>query len=352
MPRRRRLLAAAALVLVAGLAGCSFLDDLAQGQRITTDRLRAADALRVLVGQLEQLDGVEAARFHFDAVDVTSVPGVDVELTSVDAAAWRAAARLIEEAADEESLNAYTLAAALSAGTVVARFDTQWGSAWLGDDAVATAARAVELFPEATVVVGGGGSAAFVSTGVTESAEELLARVTGDDDVVALLTGLDPARVAVEFRAAGLSLSGALTSPEAVAWATGILSSELPRLPIAADAAPVTEWVSVTMSSGIDGTILGVELVGDTELATGPAWTRLLDLLTAPVPELDGPGTCVPLQITYSWPGVQGNWPSFTNDCVDWGSSSGDSDRPSLVALREALAASGIDLEVLGYRLT
>ncbi|QNO37656.1 hypothetical protein H4J02_01000 [Protaetiibacter sp. SSC-01] len=354
---RRIAASVLAVALVAGLAGCSFLENLSEGQRITNERLRVADALRILVGQLESLDAVDRASYHFDAIDVTSTPGVAVELTSVDAGGWREAVRLIEEAAGDEPLSEHSLAAALSSGAVTAQFDTEWGSAWLHDDSIGTAARLVELFPEARIAVGGGGeSTAFISLSATETAEELLARVTGDEAVLDLVGGLDPARVAVEFRAAGLSLSGSLASPEAAAWATGILSRELPRHPAGSDGTPVDEWVLVTIGAGIEGsglgTTLGIELVGATELATGPAWEQLLEVLATPVPEFDGPGICVPLQIMYAWPGVQGNWPSFTNECVEWENTSGDPDRPSLVALREALAASGIDLDALGYTLS
>ncbi len=353
MPRRR-LLAAAALVLAAGLGGCSFLDDLSEGQRITTERLQVADALRTLVGQLEDLEQVASARFHFDAVDVTTAPAVEVELTSIDAGDWRETVELIAAAGAKEPLDQFTVAAQLSADRLTIGFDTEWGHAWLSDTALGTAARALELFPDARVQLGAASeSSAFLSVMLTDTAESLLTRLVDDAEVRALVASAPPGAIWLELQAPGLRIAGGLDSSDAVGWVVDRLSGGLTRAPVLdGGREPLPEeWVAVRIDGPRGDKMVDLELVGATPLATGPAWEQLVEVLTAPMPELNGPGACVAVQITYSWPGVRGNWPSFANECVGEDISSGDPDRPSLVELREALTASGIDLDALGYRL-
>lgn len=353
MVRRRRIAGAALIAaLAAGLAGCSFLGDIADGQRITTERLGAADALRVLVGQLEQLDQVESASYSFDAVDVSTMPAVEVELATLDGDDWREVAELVEQAGAADALADFPIAARLSSDTVTSGFDTQYGAQWLGDEPLSVAERLLGFFPGATVDISGvSESSAYVSVGTSDPAEQLLDRMWSDPGLRTVLDGLDPNRVVVNLGAPGVSLSGALT-PDAASWAREVLAVDLPRPDYSDPDAPYpTEWVSVSVGGAPGDTMLGVELVGTMDVGAGTAWDELVRLLASAVPELNGPGACVPLQISYSWPGVRGNWPSFVTECAGWGSNGGDPDRPSLVELREALAASGIDLAALGYTL-
>ncbi|MCS0498496.1 hypothetical protein [Protaetiibacter mangrovi] len=349
MSRSRRVAAVALVATVAvGLTGCSFLGDIVDGQRITTERLGVADALRVLVGQLEQLEQVESASYSFDAADVSTTPGVEVELATLDGDDWREVADTIEQAASADALADYPVAVDLSAGAVSGWFDTQYGADWIGEDVLATARRMGELFPDARVGLSGAAeSAAFVSVGVPGSAEELLDRVAGDAAVRDVIAALDPSHIALTLGAPGLELSGAAVATEAADWARQVLSVPLPR----SGGELSSGWVQVTASGPPGDTWLGVELVGDSALGEGAAWDALLDLLETPVPQVNGPDGCVPLQVMYAWPGVQGNFPSFTNGCFGLEIISTDPDRPSLVALREALAASGLDLEALGFTL-
>ncbi|TPX05432.1 hypothetical protein FJ656_06535 [Schumannella luteola] len=162
-----------------------------------------------------------------------------------------------------------------------------------------------------------------------------------------MIAALDPSHIALTLGAPGLELSGAAVATEAADWARQVLSVPLPR----SGGELSSGWVQVTASGPPGDTWLGVELVGDSALGEGAAWDALLDLLETPVPQVNGPDGCVPLQVMYAWPGVQGNFPSFTNGCFGLEIISTDPDRPSLVALREALAASGLDLEALGFTL-
>jgi len=353
MSRTRVACAALVVALAAGLTGCSFIGDVAEGQRITNERLGVADALRVLVDELNALEQVETASYHFDAIDVTTRPGVEVELTTLDGGDWLEVAELIEQAGAEDALDGYPIGARLTSGAVTSSFDTQYGVGWLGDEPLSTARRVLEFFPDARIDLSGiSGSSAFVSVGLSAPAEELLDRMRSDSELRGFLDGLDPNEVYLNLGVPGLSLSGAL-SADAAAWARGVLAVDLPRPDFSdADASYPTAWVSVTISGAPGDAMLGVELIGDSGPGSGAAWDELVSLLASPVPELNGAGVCVPLQITYSWPGVQGNWPSFVTDCVDWGASNIDPERPSLVELREALTASGIDPVSLGFTLS
>lgn len=344
------------LALAGGLGGCSFVGDVAEGQRITTERLQVADALRVLTEKVAGLDEVVSARYHFDAVDVATTPGLEVEFASADADAWRDVVATVEAATADGALEAYPVAVSLAGGGIRSSFDTQWGAGWLDAASLATAARLAGLFAGARVEVSGvSDTAAFIAVTVPGSAEDLLVRVASDAELADLLATLDPHDLYVEFRAPGVSLSGGLVALDAVDWATQVLSTELPRIPVGLapdEEAPFpSEWVQVDLSSGMTGVMLGVELFSGDEPGAGAAWDELVELLVAPLPQADG-AECIPFQITYGWPGVQGNFPSFTNACVDYGSTSSDPDRASIVELHEALTASGIDLDALGFTLT
>ena len=345
---------ALAVALATGLAGCSFLGDLGEGQRITTERLVVADALRVLVEKLNALDQVASASYHFDALDVATSPGVDVELTTTDATDWREAVDLIDEAAQQDVFEVNPIGVRLTAGALGSSFNTEYGVGWLTDESLAAAGRVGVLFPTSRLELWSTSeSSAYLSVVVPESAEELLTRVTDDPEVDAFLVGLDPEHVLVGFGAAGLSLSGVRGSAEALGWLHARLSSGLPPYPTGFDADAVypTEWVQVSIEGPEGDRWLSLQLVGDTEPGSGSAWDELVEVLTTPLPELNGPGACVPFQVFYSWPGVRGNSPSFLNECVVWGDNGTDPDRPTLVELREALAASGIDLDALGFTL-
>ncbi|MFT4285599.1 MAG: hypothetical protein QM598_12265 [Protaetiibacter sp.] len=355
MSRTRVACAALVFALAAGLTGCSFIGDVAEGQRITNERLGVADALRVLVDELNALEQVETASYHFDAIDVTTKPGVEVELTTTDATDWGEAVDLIGEAAQQDAFEGYPIGVQLTAGALRSSFSTEYGVSWLTQESLAAAGRLGVLFPTSRLELWGmSQSSAAVSVVVPETAEELLTRVAGDAEVRAFLAGLDPERVQVGFGAAGLSLSGAPDSAEGIEWLRDRLSSGLSLYPTGFDADAVypTEWVEVSIEGPEGDRWLSLQLVGDTELGSGPAWDELVEVLTTPLPQLNGPGACVPFQVFYSWPGVRGNWPSFVNECVEWGANGADPDRPSLVALREALVASGVDLDTLGFTLS
>lgn len=349
---RRRLVpvVALAVALAVGLGGCSLVDEVAEGQRITFERLRVADSLRILVGELEALDGVASASYTFDAVDLTSEPALEVQLVSIAADTWTAVGDAIDRAALDEPLRDHPLGATLRSDRLVSTFTTEERLDWLDDDTMADVQRALELLPDARVELSGYGESAFIVAAHPDAAERLLDRITGDAELRAYLDGVDPRRLAVDLRAPGLTVSGAV-SAEVADWIRAILDRDLPRPDFSdPDAPPATEWVAVTVSGGAGDAVVSVELVGSA-LGSGPAWDGLVDLLTAPVPEVNGPGACVPLQVMYAWEGVQGSFPSFSSVCAGWVVSSGDPGRPSLVELREALAASGIDPEALGYDL-
>lgn len=351
MSRMRRVTSLALVAaLAAGLTGCSFLGDLAEGQRITTERLGVDNALRTLVGELNGLEQVASASYHFDAVDPTTAPGVEVTLTTLDGDDWTEVASVIQATADDDALDGYPVAVQLTAGAVTSSFDTQYGLDWIDAETMAVVQCGVELFPEARVEVSGASaSASFVSISVDDPAEALLDRMTTDPEVRGLIDGTDPSRIFLSFGAPGLSIAGT-GSADAAAWVTRVLAVDLPR-PAVGNAYP-SAWVQVSLSGLAGDLMLGVELVGADDLATGPAWDALIAILTSPAPEVNGPGTCTPLQVMYAWPGVQGNFPSFVTECAEWGGNGMDPDRPSLVDLREALAASDIDLDALGFTLS
>jgi hypothetical protein len=58
MSRRRAVSAALAATLVVLLSGCSFVNDVFEGQRITTERLGVDGVLRSLVADLAAIDVV------------------------------------------------------------------------------------------------------------------------------------------------------------------------------------------------------------------------------------------------------------------------------------------------------
>ncbi|QEO09186.1 hypothetical protein [Protaetiibacter larvae] len=344
--------ALAAVVAASALSGCQFVEDVVAGQRLLTAGLNADAALRELVAELEALVSVESAEYAFDAADVDSRPGLQVALVSTDPGDWREVQSLIEETGELDAFEERPITATLTSGMVSATIDT--GShLLLGADALAAAREAGGLFPDARIELAPWSDvAAAVTVSTPGTAEELLARVTGDPGVRAFLAPLDPERVWVAFRAAGLELGGIPSAAEAQ-WILDRLAVELPRYPVAvgADAAVAypTEWVQVSAGVSAADRMFTIQLVGDDGVATGPAWDALLEVLRVGAPGADD--SCAPLQVFYPWPGVQGNWPSFVNDCVEWADANAV-DRPTLAPLRDALAASGIDLAALGFRLS
>lgn len=365
MSRRGRAVGAALVVAVAvALSGCSFIGDITEGQRITTERLGVADALRVLTDKLKGLEQVSSASYAFDALDVSTTPSLQVELTTLDTAGWEEVVATIDAAAAEDALVGSPIAVSITsgsspgsaAGSVSASFDTQYGGDWLLGGALDTASQALAAFPGALINLSSASdSAAAVAVGIPDTAEQLLERSATDASVAQLAEDARSTGQWLMLSADGLDVSGA--PPETlVAWASGVLADGLPRYPNALDfdestlsARTMTLSIADTPSPGS----VTAMWRSDAAPGEGEEWNSFTAALLAAVP-LATPGSgCMPFQLSYSWPGLGQAANLFTGCGADVGTaSSGNPDREALTTFRAALAASGIDLGTLGFTLS
>jgi hypothetical protein len=351
MSRRRAVSAALAATLVMLLTGCSFVNDVFEGQRITTERLGVDGVLRSLVADLAAIDGVESAVYSFDAADVSTTPSVDVELATTSFALWDAVVTRIDAAGDDAALAAYPAQVAIASPDLTSSFDTKYGADWFDDATFAVATDAASAFPGSRVRLEGvGPDVANVSVAAPESAELLLARVADDPVVRELFDSAQAGGDVLGLGADGFGLSDMPTAAE-TAWALDLLDTDAPRYPVVID--PSAEFVSPDewIRVALDGShgVYQVELISAAPLGSGPVWDAFVSILRTGAPDSRVPGECVLMYVNYAWPGASGNWPLAVPTCAPY--SIEQPDRPALLELREALAAEGIIPEELGFEL-
>jgi hypothetical protein len=340
---------AGAAVLAATLAGCGFVTDVFEGQRITAERLGVDAALRALTGELAAIDGVESAVYSFDAGNVATSPGLDVQLASIEFDVWHDVIARIEGAAESDAFEGYAIAATLASDPIRVQFDSRYGAPWLTEATLRVASDAASVFPGATPDISGvSATDTAVYLTVSDTAEQLLSRLHEDPLVVQLLEAAREAHQTLFLSAGGVEISGA-PGPELLQWARDRLASGVP-LHAGADAEPQEEWMYVSIAH--DGTFGSVNAGWHSAAEPGvggAAWDAYLAALR------DGPprtasGECVETYLSLSWPGI-GNSASAYGGCEAATPPADATERPQATVLREALAAEGISLDELGFVL-
>lgn len=348
-----RIAAASLLVgvLATALTGCQFLGDVVEGQRLSSERLAVDGALRQLTAEIEKVALVESADYDFDAGDVASTPTLRVELSGTEFASWHEVASRIEEAAADDSMRGYPVAVTLDSPTVGSWFDSQYGASWLSEDALRLAADAASAFPESHADVSGASSAsAYITVSTHEPAEQLLDRLADDPRVVELSERATAGGHWLSLSADGLEVTGA-PSPAVAQWTRGVLASDVPRLTMTAEPT-LDEWVVVSLSVDGSSSSISATWAGTSEpSAGGQAWDGFLAALRGGAPAAVGGGGCVPLLLSYSWPGAGGSAGAFAS-CGEPVPEPANPDRPALKAMRDALAAEGFVPEDLGFSLS
>lgn len=340
-------------VLGATLTGCQFLGDLSEGQRISSERLAVDSALRQLTAEIEGIDEVDSVEYDFDAGDVASTPSLHVEMADVEFSAWHEVASRIEEAGAEDAMSSYPVAVTLDSPSVGSSFDSQYGASWLSADSLSIAADAAAAFPDSRAIVSGASeSAAFITVPAHATAEQVLARLADDPVIVQLSERARAGGHWLSISTDGLEVAGT-PSAELAQWTVDVLAAGVPRLVMSAEPTePLDEWVTVSLSVDGQTSSISASWAGGVEpSAGGQAWDAFVSAMRAGPP---GDGTddgCVPVYLSYSWPEMGGSASAFAN-CGDPAPVSGNPDRPSLAALRDALAAQGIAPEDLGFELS
>lgn len=348
MRQTRTFAAGAAMLLALALTGCSFLTG---AEANTTGR--TPEVLRALVDELKQLDQVIDARYSINAY-----PAVEVDLRTNEFDDWDEVVQLIAAAAGAEPLSAHTVMVELTSDRVHSFYGADDGGPWFSRGLMEAAAGIDAIFPGATVNVAGAGDLGVLDVTVTDSAERVLEQLAGDGALRAAVAGLDPHYEELNVTAPGLTISGAPPSDEVAAWAAEVLTEPAPRLPavLGVDDPPEgpREAVKVTVYTGVVGDPqIFVQLRNADEFAAGPVWDFLTRVLATPLPPAIDPDPCVELLVSFTWPGIdEAETPLITNTCSDSSASDADPDRPAAVDLREALAASGLDLDELGLRVS
>lgn len=325
--------------LAVALGGCSAVQDVLEGRALNVERLGVDGVLRALTAELATIDGVESARYHFDALDVSSLPGVEVELAHIDYALWVDVVERIEVAGDNDALEGYVLTAALSAEAVRAHFDTDTGATWLTEPTLRVAADATSVFPGSVPMLSGVG----VALTVPSSAEELFERVDADPEVARLLADAKRAGPVLTLSTDGLELSGAVDAV-LVEWARERLAGEVSRLGTAASGEPQPEWVWVSIApESVGASWMSATTPGD----DGPVWEAYLATIRAGV-VLTSAGDCVPTTLSFGSPGVSAVAYASCDPTDVW--IAGE-ERAPVAALRAALADAGVIPEELGFTL-
>lgn len=348
----------ASLTLAAALAttvsGCSFVNDVFEGQRITTERLGVDGVLRSLVTDLAAIDGVESAVYSFDAADVSSMPRVEVELANPSFALWDAVVTRVETAADDDALAAHPARVDIASPDLMSSIDTQYGADWFDDATFTIATDAASAFPGSQVRLQGyGPGAGEVGVTTPDPAEQLLDRLAEDPVVLELVEAAATTHTHLAFVAAGLDLWG-VPNAELRDRGRAALAADVPRYPVVFDAeaepAAPGEWVRVMLSSDGDTSSLGVTLRSDSPLGEGTVWKAFVATVRDAVGTSHASGGCLPFDISYLWPGSPSSVSAYSG-CGGTKGSGGSPDRPALRELREALAAEGIIPEELGFEL-
>lgn len=336
--------AIAASALAVSLAGCGFVGDLVEGQRLTAERLGVDAALRALTSELAGIDGVESAVYGFDAVDVSSNPGLEVTLASTDFALWHDVVTRVEDAADG-ALADYPVTVNLSSEVIDMQFDTRWGAPWLTEPVLQLATRAASVFPGSTPGASGiSNTDASVHLTVPGSAEELISRLRDDPEVVELLEFSHQTHTPLHFTVEGIGISG---SPDDVLlqWVRDRLASGVPL----AGGEAQQEWMMISIAQ-YDGVASVSGSWSASELGEGAAWDAFMAALRAG-PPTTASGDCVESYLSFGWSGI-GNSAGAYGSC-DAGAASSQpepgSEPQRVTALREALAADGIVPEELGW---
>lgn len=353
MARARRSVGAALVVVIvaAGLTGCQFVGDVVEGQRLSSERLAVDSALRQLAAQLEGVDLVDSVEYDFDAGDVASTPNLRVELAGAEFASWHEVATRIEEVGADDTMRDHPISVTLESPSVGSSFDSQNGAPWLSADSLALAADAASAFPQSHVTVSGASAtSAFITVTAHDPAEQLLDRLAGDPLVAELTERARAGDHWLSLSTDGLEVAGT-PSRELAQWTRGVLAADVPRLVMRAEPTePLDEWVIVSLSVDETSTSISASWSGASEPATGGrSWDAFVAALRDGSPD-DG-GTCVPVYLSYSWPGMGATAAAFST-CGDPAPASGDPDRPALTAMRDALAAEGIVAEDLGFELS
>jgi hypothetical protein len=329
------------------LTGCGFVNDVFEGQRITTERLGVDSALRALTTELAAIDGVTSAVYSFDAVNVATSPGVEVTLADTEFALWDDVVTRIETAAETDALQAYPVSVALSSDVLGVRFDTRYGAPWLTEAALQVATRAASVFPGAVPDLSG---ISATDTGVylvaSGSAEDLLARLSGDAEVVGLLEAAREGHVTLIVSADGVDISGA-PGFELLQWARERLASGVPLMPNVTEEQPPDEWMylSIASAASLDSVNVGFQSSAEPGEHTA-AWDAFVAALRAG-PPTTASGSCVDTYVSLSWPGIANSAVAYAG-CGE-AAAVASTERPAVTALREALAAEGVSLEALGF---
>ena len=336
---------AAASALAVSLAGCGFVGDLVEGQRLTAERLGVDAALRALTSELAGIDGVESAVYGFDAVDVSSNPGLEVVLASTDFALWHDVVTRVEDAADG-ALADYAVTVNLSSEVIDMQFDTRWGAPWLTEPVLQVATRAASVFPGSTPGASGiSNTDASVYLTVPGSAEELISRLRDDPEVVELLEFSREAHTPLFFTVEMIGISG---SPDdaLLQWMRDRLASGVPL----AGGEAQQEWMMISIAQYDGVASVSGSWGSASDLGEGAAWDAFMAALRAG-PPTTASGDCVESYLSVGWPGI-GNSAGVYSGC-DAGEAPSEPEPESepqrVTALREALAAEGIVAEELGW---
>jgi|GEM_PF-2308116 len=345
--RRSALAVGLAAVLALTLTGCQFLGDVAEGQRIASERLNADSRLRALVGELDGLAQVEHVEYSFDAADVETSPAIEVQLSGVEFDAWNGVVAPIEEAVADDALAGFTVDVTLHSGEFDAYFQTSddYTPGWFDAALLATASDAGTLFPGARVSMSGG-TGAGVSAAVGESAEELLARVSDDPAVVRLTEAARDAGHWLGLATDGLDVNGT-PSPETIGWAGQLLAHG--ALTMAGDGQD--EWGLISVAGGGAGAeSISANWAANVPAADrSPAWLAFVAAVRlGPVVASDG--TCVPIFLGMQLPGSR--MVSASSLCGEPGLPSGGASAEQVEAVADALAAEGVVAGDFGFTLS
>ena len=341
----------AVVAAVGMLSGCSFVNDVVEGQRITAERLGVDAALRALTSELGGIDGVEKAVYGFDAADVSTTPGLEVTLAGTDFALWDDVVTRIEVVADGGALDGYAVSVILRSDVIDVQFDTQWGAPWLTEAALDTATRAAAVFPGSMPgLLGTSSTDSTVYLSVPDTAEELLSRLEGDAEVASLIAAAREARQVISFSADGMEISGAADGA-LLQWARERLTAEVPRMftSVNYDADVVqTEWMTLTISNYEGVGSIGGNWASASEPGEGEVWAAYVAALRAG-PQRTASGHCIDTYLGFSWRGIGSSAGAYAG-CGDAAAASAP-ELERVTVLREALAAEGVDAEALGFTL-
>jgi hypothetical protein len=333
------------------LTGCSFVNDVFEGQRITTERLGVDAALRALTSELAAIDGVESAVYSFDAANASTMPGVEVSLADTDFALWDDVVTRIEKVAESGSLDGYAVGVALASDVLTVQFDTEYGAPWLTEAALQVATDAASVFPgSAPGLLGTSETDSAVYLSVPGSAEELLSRLHDDVEVAGLIASAEEAHQMLSFSADGIDITG-VPDVALMQWTRDRLAADLPRMLTSVNYDPDVvrpEWMGVSIANyqGI-GSIAG-NWASASDPGEGEVWAAYVEALRAGPPRTAS-GGCIETYLSLNWPGIANSASAYAG-CSDAPAATAP-ERERTTVLRAALAAEGIIPEDLGFTL-